>query len=182
MKRLRHEPMRVLVRRKAVQEQWLRGVPVFEIADKLDKARSTIYSDLNAIMEIGREGVIGDRQEEWLWEEIAKLNRWEKEVNDAWERSKLDAEVRNAKLVKAPNEFAADGTVLPGAVRTESSKREEGQCGDVRYRGASVCLEALQTPGPRHFQSRTDGPRRQAALFDPGSDGRCADEGKGSAT
>ena len=124
-----NETLKILERRKQVQEMWLRGRLQWEIARDLAVSRRTVVRDLEVIIQLGREW-IKERQGGDLWEEIAKLNRWEAEANDAWERSKKDAQIRTAKVVKMSD---AHGTVIPGDVRSETSKREEGKCGDVRY-------------------------------------------------
>ena len=115
------EPLKILERRKSVQDKWIGGLMQWEIARDLGISRRTVCRDLDAIMALGLER-LKDKREEWVWHEVAKLNRWESELNDAWERSKLDAEVRVAKRVETK-----------GGERTEASRREEGQCGDPRY-------------------------------------------------
>ena len=127
------EALKILERRKSVLDMWMRGCLQWQIARDLDISRRTVCRDLEAIMAATRERLV-DRMESYLWEEIGKLNRWEWEANEAWDRSKLDAQIRTAKVVKAADERAADGAIIPGlAERSETSRRDEGQCGDPRY-------------------------------------------------
>jgi hypothetical protein len=115
------EALKILERRKSVQDLWLRGKMQWEIARDVNVSRRTVCRDLATILEMGLER-LKDKREEWIWEEVAKLNRWESEANEAWERSKLDAEIRQAKTVQTAD-----------VQRTEASRREVGQCRDPRY-------------------------------------------------
>ena len=126
------EALVILERRKSVQELCLRGKKQYEIARDLGISRRTVIRDLKIIVELDREW-IKERQGAYLWEEIAKLNRWEAEANDAWEHSKKDAESRTAKRIKMPVDRDEQGNVIPSGVRFETSKRVKSRCGDVRY-------------------------------------------------
>ena len=135
------EQLEILERRLRVVSAFLRGLPQWQIARDEDVDAGQISRDLTAIRKDWRAANIATYDAK-IDQEVAKWNLLEMTYWEAWLRSCEDAETRTAKVVKAPDERAEDGTVIPGVARTESSKREEGQCGNSSFlQGVERCIE-----------------------------------------
>jgi hypothetical protein len=126
-----------------IAELYLRGHSQAEIAVRVKKPASYITAALNAIRDVWSEWA-AEAYDRRLCKEVAKLDRMEREMWDAWERSKRDAERRT-------DEEDLDGAKPPGkqpvtrgggsgerGTSEKGGRRKrtitvEGQCGDTRY-------------------------------------------------
>ena len=148
----------IMDRRNRVASMYLRRFTQAEIARKLGVVVSTVCKDLKAIHKEWAAGRIGDRSA-WIERELAAIDRLERTYTRAWVRSCKDETPRTAKTVNTP-----DG------VRTEASKREEGQAGDPRFlEGVRWCInrriELLGLDAPKKMEhSGPDGAPIPVAL------------------
>jgi len=114
-------------RRHRALDLYLGGKNQYEIARVLGVNQGTVSRTLRAARKAWLASIT-DRLARAKVEELARLDRLEREALDAWERSKQNAEVLTAKV--------------KGRGDTETSKRSEGQVGDPRFLAeARACVE-----------------------------------------
>jgi hypothetical protein len=126
------EKLLQLERQNQVKGLWVRGIPQYQIARDLGISVGTVNNDLKAVRKLIAAAIADELGKERILAEVAKLDACEAEAWAEWERSKRDAEVRQAKTVKTPAGRDAAGKPVFDE-RQEASKREEGQCGDPRF-------------------------------------------------
>src|SRR5262249_53610232 len=95
------ERLAILERRKKVAARYVRGQPQWEIARAFEVDQATISRDLAAIQKEWLEQSLFDAGV-WIARELAKLDEIERCAWSAWERSLLDAEVREAATIRTP--------------------------------------------------------------------------------
>jgi len=121
-----------------VADMYLRAKTQMEIAEHLNTthypdrplSRQQIGYDIRILIgrwQKGAERKIDERKAE----ELARIDRLEREYWDAWERSKLDAESSVTEKIEGRD------------VRLKAQMRKEGQTGDPRYlAGVQWCIQA----------------------------------------
>lgn len=117
--------------RRRIADLYLQGWLQVDIAAELDLNQSTISRDLKALYGVWLQSALVDFDEAKA-NELAKIDRLEREYWDAWGRSRLDAETETVK----------EG--IDADVREYSEKvfQIKGQVGSVSFlRGIQWCIE-----------------------------------------
>lgn len=127
-------------RREKVAKYYLQGMPILQIARKVRKDVQVIYSDLVAIREEWRAARVGFA-ERVISEQLDKIDRYELEANEAWERSK--------QPLKSTTQTESDG----GKVTIKIERHESA--GDPRY--LTIAMNCIQQ---RRDLLGTDAPKK----------------------
>jgi len=119
-------------RRLRVSDMYLKGMYQSEIAASLDVSQPTISRDITALQKEWKESALVDFNEAKA-EELAKVDKLEREYWDAWERSCEDAET-----IRQEGGPPAEGKV---AKPDKIVKTAKGQAGDPRFlQGIQWCI------------------------------------------
>ena len=117
--------------RRRIANLYLQGWLQTDIADELDLNQSTISRDLKALHGVWLQSALVDFDEAKA-NELAKIDRLEREYWDAWGRSRLDAETETVK--------EEGSSIVPE--RTEKIVQVKGQTGDASFlKGVQWCIE-----------------------------------------
>ena len=137
------EQLELEIRRERVARHYLQGMSIRQIAGKIGVDFITAYRDLVACREEWRAARIGftDRV---VAEQLEKLDRYELEANESWERSKQPA--KSTTIIEDD-----DGKTKTRIERQESS-------GDPRFLALAVDIvkqrrELLGTDAPKKTES-----------------------------
>lgn len=139
-----------LERRKRVAQLYLEGKPQWEIATIVNVAQGTISKDLTWIREQWTKSAVMDMNERMALE-LARIDRLEEVMWEAWWRSCQDAEGETIRRVKVPQEkmrVGPGGKLIPTGETEYVVSKElvekyiKGRLGDVRYaERVSWCIE-----------------------------------------
>lgn len=116
-------------RRRIVSDMYLRGKLQREIAAFLGCSVANVSYDLKFIRDMWKEEMLNTYDEK-IAEELARIDRIEREADAAWEKSKLDAEVRHTKTTHTlPKLSARDKDELRKAagIKRKKSLNDIGQ-------------------------------------------------------
>lgn len=121
-------------RRRRVYEAWAKGRPQYLIAQDEDVHPSQVVRDLNHVLAALREKNLG-HQDLIRNEQLAQIAVAEKELWDAWERSKKPKERNKAKKTEGAGKTDAEGKPVPGSAPTSSQaeKVTEGRDGNPKF-------------------------------------------------
>lgn len=128
--------LNIMARRRRVAEHYLAHKHQTEIAQLEGVNRATVARDLDAIREEWSERYAADiedrEQAKWQLQlrELARIDRLEQTAQDAWERSKQNAETMHVRT-ETEGDRDAQGRPLP--TKTVSEKTTRGQVGDPRF-------------------------------------------------
>ena len=124
-------------RRPQVAEMYIAGKYQTDIARHFGVTPTTIHNDLKAI----RRQWAKEYAETWndvVIEQLAKIDKQEREAWQAWERSKLDAETKETFTESSGK--TQDGKPIVG--KTTLKKKSVGQAGDPRFlQSIQWCIE-----------------------------------------
>ena len=116
--------------RRRIADLYLQGWIQVDIAEKLGLGQATVSRDISALHKLWMESSLFDINEAKS-QELAKIDRLEREYWDAWERSCENAETMVQRGVEAD-----------GKQRKEATKTVKGQTGDPRFlAGIQWCIE-----------------------------------------
>ena len=119
--------------RRKIADLYLKGWIQADIADELGVNQSTVSRDIKALQKDWLESALVDFNEAKS-QELAKIDRLEREYWQAWERSCEDAETVTEKA------RASRGAEKPDSI--EKTKQAKGQAGDPRFlNGVQWCIE-----------------------------------------
>lgn len=129
--------VQVFERRTQVWEGYLKGESQYHMAQRLGVTEQTVWYDLQDLRKQWANKYKDLEQQKM--EELAKLDNLERELWDAWERSKADREMVTTEYVPAQgsgssgaaSQGGAAGSVGMGAIREVVQK--SGQTGDPRF-------------------------------------------------
>jgi hypothetical protein len=125
-------------RRKAA-DYYLQGWLQADIAKELSIDQSTVSRDLSALHDEWLKSALLDFNEAKA-QELAKIDRLEREYWDAWVRSKEDAEITTVKAKAVVIKGQTD-VQIPAEER-EKTIQKRGQVGDSRFlAGVQWCIE-----------------------------------------
>jgi hypothetical protein len=109
-----------------------------EIAAKIGVDQSTVSRDLKALHQEWLNSALLDFNEAKA-QELAKIDRLEREYWDAWERSKEDAEQITER---GRGKGVKEGEERPRPSEFEKTIQRRGQVGDAAFlRGVQWCIE-----------------------------------------
>lgn len=119
--------------RRKIADLYLKGRIQADIAQEIGVSQQTISNDLKALHREWLDSALVDFNEAKA-QELAKIDRLEREYWQAWERSCEDAETVTEKA------RASRGAEKPDSV--EKTKQAKGQAGDPRFlAGIQWCIE-----------------------------------------
>ena len=119
--------------RRKVADLYLKGWIQADIATEIGMSQKTVSNDIKALQKDWLNSALVDFNEAKS-QELAKIDRLEREYWQAWERSCEDAETITEKA------RASKGSDRPDSV--EKTKQAKGQAGDPRFlSGVQWCIE-----------------------------------------
>jgi hypothetical protein len=137
-KNRKNDQYAMLDRRRQVAALYLQGRGQCEIARRLGVCQATVCHDLAAVREEWLASALRDFDARKA-EELAKLDRLEREAWAAWRRSRRDAQTRQVETAtalrgpKAKGRAAAKGPARLVPVRRVTGETARGQAGDPRF-------------------------------------------------
>jgi len=119
--------------RRKIADLYLKGWIQADIAAEIGMAQQTVSNDIKALQKDWLASALIDFNEAKS-QELAKVDRLEREYWQAWERSCEDAETITEKA------RASKGSERPDSV--EKTKQAKGQAGDPRFlNGVQWCID-----------------------------------------
>ena len=119
--------------RRKIADLYLKGWIQADIAQEIGMSQATVSNDIKALQQDWLNSALVDFNEAKS-QELAKIDRLEREYWAAWERSCEDAETVTEKA------RASRGAEKPDSV--EKTKQAKGQAGDPRFlAGIQWCIE-----------------------------------------
>ena len=119
--------------RRRIADLYLQGWLQADIAKEIERSPATVSRDIKALQGDWLASALIDFNEAKA-QELAKIDRLEREYWQAWERSCEDAETVTEKA------RASKGSERPDSV--EKTKQAKGQAGDPRFlSGIQWCIE-----------------------------------------
>lgn len=113
-----------------ISDLYLQGWIQADIADRVGLSQATVSRDLKALQQEWLDSALVNFDEAKA-QELAKIDRLEREYWRAWLHSCEDAESESTKMVEAQ-----------GGKRLEASTQRKGQAGDPRFlNGVQWCIE-----------------------------------------
>ena len=129
-------------RRRRVFEAWTKGRPQYQIAQDEQVHPGQIVRDLDAVLAELKARDLDDKERARL-DALARISTAEKELWDAWERSKKPKERNKAKKT-TPGSNLPDGQAIAGQTKSEAEKVTEGRDGNPKFMGELRALWELR--------------------------------------
>lgn len=128
----RRDPAQLARDRRRISDLYLQGWIQAAIAEVVGVDQTTVSRDLKALQEEWQAASIRNIDAAKA-QELAKVDRLEREYWDAWERSKKNAETETTERIEDDK---------AGTARLKAQVRKEGQVGDPRFlNGVQWCIE-----------------------------------------
>jgi predicted transcriptional regulator len=126
----KRSPIQIEKDRALIADLYLQGLRQMDIAERLNMTQQMVSYDLQAVQKQWRERTALDIDEAKR-QELAKIDRLEREYWSAWDESRGKRTVTSKKMSEAS-----------GTKRAEASTREEDMLGDPRFlAGVQWCID-----------------------------------------
>ncbi len=127
--------------RRRIADLYLQGWLQADIAAEIEMSQSTVSRDIAAIQAAWLESSLVDFNEARA-QELAKIDRLEREYWDAWERSCEDAEMLTQRTRGKVQQRQGERGEFISEQPAEATKTTRGQAGDPRFlAGIQWCIE-----------------------------------------
>jgi len=127
--------------RRRIAGLYLEGQLQADIAEAVGVSQSTVSNDLKAIQQEWLQSSLMDFNEARA-QEIAKIDRLEREYWAAWQRSCEDAETSTQKVKGKLQKYQDDSGKFVAEQPAEATKTSREQAGDPRFlSGVQWCIE-----------------------------------------